>query len=242
MALIATQLLRARTRFPAHGRVGCWRAWHTPTTPTAIDVGQPGATQGGPAIGPARIDAGAVADELGVDLGCTMVASLLKERVCRDLRMTQPWRYEQGRKAVYDAFSGDGEVRRMVDMTKPFHSIHAFHLLSVVLYLWGLSIPLRDSDPLALLVIVGSGATSDTSQDSSQGDGKERIVNENTFQPLFTLFLIYPLCLFWLYFAEHQSSPSGFYFFALRKYVRHVEYGLIIHAAHVVFVGKYCAL
>lgn len=48
----------------------------------------------------------------------------------------------------------------MVDMTKFFHAIHAFHLVSVVLYLWGLGIPLlRVSDSLALPVIVGSGAT-----------------------------------------------------------------------------------
>jgi len=97
---------------------------------------------------------------LVVGLGCTMVASLLKERACRDLRMTRRWRYQQERKWVYDAFSGDGEVRPMVDMTKLFHAIHALHLVSVVLYLWGLGIPLlRASDPMALLVIVGSGAT-----------------------------------------------------------------------------------
>lgn len=94
-----------------------------------------------------------------VGLGCTAVASMLKERACRDLRVTQSWRYVRERKGEYGAFPGDGEVRPMVDMTKFFHVIHAFHFVSVVLYLWGLGIPLRASDPLALLVVGGSGAT-----------------------------------------------------------------------------------
>lgn len=48
----------------------------------------------------------------------------------------------------------------MVDMTGAFHAVHAFHLLSVALYLWGLGIPLvRASGPLALLVLGVSGAT-----------------------------------------------------------------------------------
>ena len=98
---------------------------------------------------------------LVVGLGCTMVASLLKERACRDWRIAQSWRYQHERQAEYDdAFSGDGEVRPMVDLTRCFHVIHAFHLLSVALYLWGLGIPLlRASGPMALLVVGMSGAT-----------------------------------------------------------------------------------
>jgi hypothetical protein len=105
---------------------------------------------------------------LAVGLGCTLVASLLKERACRDLRVTRPsrrWRYRlQERKGwEYDAsFFGDGGevLRPMVDLTKVFHAIHAFHLLSVALYLWGLGVPLlRTSGSLPLLVIVASGAT-----------------------------------------------------------------------------------
>lgn len=105
---------------------------------------------------------------LAVGLGCTLVASLLKERTCRDLRVTRPsrrWRYRphERKGGEYDAslFGWDGEVLRpMVDLTKVFHAIHAFHLLSVALYLWGLGIPLlRASDSSGLLVIVGSGAT-----------------------------------------------------------------------------------
>ena len=63
-----------RTLFPAHGKRSRRRVWHAPTPATivttataAIDVTQPGGThQGGAAAaGPPRVDAGAVADELG---------------------------------------------------------------------------------------------------------------------------------------------------------------------------------
>jgi len=102
---------------------------------------------------------------LVVGLGCTMVASSLKERACRDWRVTHSWRHDrhERKRAEYDAFSAvDGEVVRpmVVDMTRSFHAVHAFHLLSVALYLWGLGIPLvRASGPLALLVVGASGAT-----------------------------------------------------------------------------------
>lgn len=103
---------------------------------------------------------------LAVGLGCTLVASLLKERACRDLRVMRPprrYRLHECKRGEYDAsFFGDGGevLRPMVDLTKIFHVIHAFHLLSVALYLWGLGIPLlHASGSLPLLVIVGSGAT-----------------------------------------------------------------------------------
>ena len=103
---------------------------------------------------------------LAVGLGCTLVASLLKERACRDLHVTRSprrWRYRphERKGGEYDASFFGGEVLRpMVDLTKVFHAIHAFHLLSVTLYLWGLGIPLlRASGSSPLLVIVGSGAT-----------------------------------------------------------------------------------
>jgi len=57
-----------RARFPAHGKRGCWRAWHASAiaiATTAIDVAQPGSPRGGVAVGLARVNAGAVADELG---------------------------------------------------------------------------------------------------------------------------------------------------------------------------------
>jgi len=101
---------------------------------------------------------------LALSLGCAVVASLLKQKACRALRrvsMTPQWLCPRVRsdKGEY-AYSGEAG-RPLVDMTKFFYAIHAGHLLSVVLYLWGLSVPLlRDSNPhqVFFLVVVGSGA------------------------------------------------------------------------------------
>jgi len=101
---------------------------------------------------------------LAVSLGCAVVASLLKKKACRALRrvsMAPQWLCPrvQGDEGEY-AYSGE-VGRPLVDTTKFFYAIHAGHLLSVGLYLWGLSVPLlRDSEPhhVFFLVVVGSGA------------------------------------------------------------------------------------
>jgi hypothetical protein len=106
---------------------------------------------------------------LAFSLGCAMSASLLKKRACRELhrvslvQLSSQWRCPRVRsnKGEY-AYSGEAG-RPLVDMTKFFYAIHACHIVSAVLYLWGLAITLlRDpnSPPLStLLVVVGSGAT-----------------------------------------------------------------------------------
>jgi len=106
-----------RTRFPARGKRGCWRAWHaptpTPTTPTAIDVAQPGATQGGAAVGPSRIDAGAVADELGgrsrLRHGRVVVEGKGVPRLAHDRTMALSARAQRGVRRVFRGRGGTAD-------------------------------------------------------------------------------------------------------------------------------------
>ena len=108
-----------RTRFPAHGKRSCWRAWHAPTTtittPSAIDVAQPGATQGGCAVGPARIDAGAVAGELSgrsrLHYGRVVVEGKGMPRLAHDATMALSARAQMGLRRVFRGRGGTADGR-----------------------------------------------------------------------------------------------------------------------------------
>jgi hypothetical protein len=96
---------------------------------------------------------------LAISLGCAVVASLLKKRArCVSVALLS-CRRARGSKGEH-AHPGEASWS-MVDMTGFFCAVHACHLVSVALYLWGIGIPLlRDSNShrlSALLVVVGSG-------------------------------------------------------------------------------------
>jgi len=114
-ATLAGRLCRLpRTRFPAHGR-----AWHAPTTtiptPTAVDVAQPGATQCGCAVGPARIDAGAVAGELRgrsrLHRGRVVVEGKGVPRLAHDTTMALSARAQIGLRRVFRGRGGTADGR-----------------------------------------------------------------------------------------------------------------------------------
>lgn len=102
---------------------------------------------------------------LAISLGCAVVASLLKKRARRVsvAQLWSRWRCQRARSSKGElAYSGEAKWS-LVDMTRFFYAIHACHLVSAILYLWGLGIPLlHDSNPhrlSSLLVVVGSGVT-----------------------------------------------------------------------------------
>jgi len=92
-----------------------------------------------------------------ISLGCATFTALLQRRVRQCLLMTQPRHGPRGRVGVCMYATQEGSL---MDIESSFRALHTSLLVSIFLFLWGLSIQLfRSANPPSVLFVFGISAT-----------------------------------------------------------------------------------